>query len=66
MAVCGYCSRCGILRDVVFCVDLLSRVVLVCVSVPGVKCFVVCAVVMRLVGVVDRPTALGESERIKQ
>ena len=50
----------------VFCVDLLSFVVLVCVSARGVKCFVVCAVVMRLVGVVNRPTALGESEKLKQ
>ena len=50
----------------VFCVDLLSFVVLVCVSAWGVNCFVVCAVVMRLVGVVDRPTDLGESEKLKQ
>ena len=49
----------------VFCVDLLSFVVLVCVSARGVKCFVVCAVVMCLVGVVNRPTALGESEKLK-
>ena len=77
MAVCGYCSRCGILcdADCVLCrsVELCHRllevrgcVVLVCVSVPGVNRFVACAVVMRLVGVVNRRTALGESERIKQ
>ena len=59
--VVGFC-----VMQTVFCVDLLSCVVLVCVSVPGVNRFVACAVVTHLVGVVNRRTALGEAERIKQ
>ena len=60
--------QCGIV-SVVLCVGMdccVAVLSLYMFTLPSINRFVACVVVVHLVEVVDRPTALGESESIEE